>query len=44
MKKYRCLICGIEFESDDAEPACPVCGATGEDLEEITDEEGKEEK
>lgn len=44
MKKYRCLICGIEFESDDAEPVCPVCGATGEDLEEITDEEGKEEK
>lgn len=39
MKKYRCLICGIEFESDDAEPVCPVCGATGEDLEEIKDEE-----
>lgn len=33
MKKYRCLLCGIEFESDDAEPVCPVCGASGDDLE-----------
>ena len=27
MKKYLCLVCGVEFESDDENPVCPVCGA-----------------
>ncbi len=39
MKKYKCLLCGIDFESDDENPVCPVCGATGEDLEEIKEGE-----
>ena len=30
--KYKCLLCGVEFESDDANPVCPVCGASGEDV------------
>ena len=38
MKKYRCLICGVEFESDEAEAVCPVCGASGSDIEEIEGE------
>ncbi len=43
MKKYRCLLCGIEFESDEANPVCPVCGASGEDIVEL-DEDGNEVK
>ena len=43
MKKYRCLICGFEFESDDANPVCPVCGVTVPDVVEI-DENGEEVK
>lgn len=39
MKKYKCLLCGIVFESDDSEPVCPVCGATGDDLEEVKEGE-----
>lgn len=36
MKKYRCLVCGVEFEVEDGQPAvCPVCGVEGENLEEI---------
>ena len=38
MKKYRCLICGVEFESDEAEPVYPVCEASGSDIEEIEGE------
>jgi|GEM_PF-2174842 len=37
--KYLCLVCGVEFESDDENPVCPVCGATGSDLEVIDSEE-----
>ena len=33
MKKYKCLVCGAEFEWDgEGEPVCPVCKATGENL------------
>lgn len=35
MKKYRCLLCGVDFESDDVNPICPVCGASGDDVVEI---------
>ncbi len=38
MKKYLCLVCGIEFESDDPNPVCPVCGASGTDLQEVKEE------
>ena len=38
MKKYRCLICGEEFEvADGATPVCPKCGLKGNKLEEIKD-------
>ena len=34
MSKYKCKICGVMFESDaGVEPICPVCKATGKDLE-----------
>ena len=34
MKKYRCLVCGEEFEVADGEtPVCPVCGVDGDSLE-----------
>ena len=36
VKKYRCKICKAEFEAVDGEEAiCPLCKATGADLEEI---------
>lgn len=36
MKKFRCKICNAVFEVEDGqEPVCPVCKATGENLEEI---------
>ena len=36
MKKFKCLVCGVEFEVEEGqEPVCPICGATGEKLEEI---------
>lgn len=37
--KYKCLLCGVEFESDDANPVCPVCGASGEDVVPVTEAE-----
>ncbi len=40
MKKYKCLLCGIEFESDEENPICPVCGASGDDVV-LESEEGK---
>ena len=36
MKKYSCLLCGVEFEVEDGqEPECPVCHAKGDDLKEV---------
>ena len=36
MKKYRCKVCGVEFEVEDGkEPVCPACGVSGSNLEEI---------
>ena len=38
MKKYRCKICGAEFEIEDGqELVCPVCKATGDVFELIED-------
>ncbi len=38
MKRYRCKICGAEFEvKEGEEPICPICKATGESLELIED-------
>ena len=38
MKKYRCKICKHVFEVADGEtPVCPVCKATGDNLEEIVE-------
>ncbi len=38
MKKYKCKLCGEIFEAAEGEtPICPICGASGENLEEITE-------
>lgn len=38
MKKWRCIVCGAEFEQDPPPGPCPVCGVEGdENFEEITD-------
>lgn len=39
MAKYRCLVCGVEFESDEENPVCPVCGVDGDNLELVEEEE-----
>jgi len=39
MAKFRCKLCGKVFEADSIEEAvCPLCGATGDNLELIEDE------
>lgn len=47
MKKYKCILCGyiyddaiepILFEDLGDEWICPLCGATKDQFEEITDE------
>lgn len=39
MKKYKCKLCGEIFEVKDGEtPVCPRCRATGDKLEEVTEE------
>lgn len=36
-RRFRCKMCGTEFEADSAETArCPRCGSAGDMLEEIT--------
>lgn len=36
MKKFKCNVCGVEFEVEEGQEAvCPVCGATGENIEEV---------
>lgn len=37
MKKYKCLVCGQEFEVEDGvEAVCPLCKQKGDKLQEIT--------
>lgn len=37
--KYKCIICGEVFEAKDGEEAvCPLCGASGDSLEEVKEE------
>ena len=39
MKKFKCKICNAVFEAESLESAvCPICKATGDDLEEIAEE------
>ena len=39
MAKFICKLCGETFEAENAESAvCPLCGASGDDLEEIQEE------
>ncbi len=38
MKKYECLLCGEIFEVEDgAEPVCPVCGVSGENVRPVAE-------
>lgn len=37
MKTYKCKLCGIEFDvKKGEEPVCPMCGAKGDDVEEVS--------
>ena len=39
MKKYKCLLCGQEFEIEEGqEVICPLCGATGDEIVPVEDE------
>ena len=37
MKQYKCKVCSQVFESSDAHPVCPVCKASGDKLELISE-------
>lgn len=32
MTTYECLVCHKTFESQEGQPVCPACGATGNDI------------
>ena len=37
MAKFKCTICGVEFDAPNInEAVCPVCGASGNDIQEIS--------
>ncbi len=36
-KKWKCVVCGYVHEGPEPPDECPVCGATRDDFEEITD-------
>lgn len=38
MKTFRCKVCGFEWESDEENPVCPVCGVSGDDIEVIEED------
>ena len=43
MKKYHCLLCGMDFEvEDDETPVCPYCGASSENVELIKEDKKDE--
>ena len=45
MPKFRCKVCGEEFEAASAEEAvCPLCGVSGDDLELIEEEKAEVKK
>jgi len=45
MATFKCNVCGAVFEAEDKETAiCPVCGVSGDDLEEIVEEVKAEKK
>lgn len=36
MKTYKCKTCGMEFDVKEGQkPVCPMCGASGENVEEV---------
>lgn len=36
MRKFKCLVCGVEFEIEDGQQIkCPVCGVDESNVEEI---------
>ena len=37
--RYRCILCGAEFDEPNPDGSCPVCGAPADMLEKI-DENG----
>jgi len=37
MKKWRCKICGYVHEGDTPPDECPICGASKDQFEEVTD-------
>ena len=37
MKKWRCKICGYVHEGDSPPEECPICGASKDQFEEVTD-------
>lgn len=40
MKTYKCILCGEVFEVEDGEEIiCPLCAATGDDIEEVKPED-----
>lgn len=41
MKKWKCLVCGFVWESDEENPVCPVCGVDGDQIEEVKEGEDK---
>lgn len=38
MKTFRCKVCGFEWESDEENPVCPVCGVSGDDIEVVEED------
>jgi len=44
MKYWKCTICGYIHQGDESPEICPLCKATKDKFEEISEEEGKEAK
>lgn len=37
MKKWICIVCGYEIESETPPQECPLCGVGPEDFQEVTE-------